>query len=191
MKTASALLYLVAIQLAFAAGDDSKTVVKFAGKVSKLGIPAEQLGSQWIGPTGLVIDDFQDLSSYPDDVKDVVQELKKQVSALGVVQTGDFTYRKKLNPLHQVTLRVFVFDSVASCQDWWKKKYQYDGWDKQYSVVEGLPYSAVDSKDMTKRAVSFGDVWITCGALDKTDDHIKILELYLKKVQGDLGGERR
>jgi hypothetical protein len=191
MKSTPVLFILAVTYAAVATGDDPKTPVTFTGKVSKLGIVAEQLGSEWTGPTGLAIDDFQDLSGYSDDVKEVAEELKKQVAALGVVQTADFTYRKKFNALHQVTLRVFVFDNPESCRSWWKKKYQFDGWEKQYSAVAGLPYSAVDSKDMTKRAVSFGNVWITCGALDKTDDHLKVLQLYLKKIQDPSGAGRK
>ena len=157
--------------------------VKFQGKVSTLGIAADLLGSEWTGPTGVAIDNFNDLSNQPEEVKPVAEELKKQVSSIGVVQTADFTYRKKFNPLHQVTLRVFVFDSEQACREWWKKKYEFDGWEKHYSLVEGA-HKAVDSKETTKlAAVCFGNVWMTSGALDKTEDHVKILEAYLKKIQ--------
>lgn len=164
-------------------GDDAKAVTAFTGKVSKLGIAADQLGSEWTGPRGLAIDDFNDLSNQPEDVKPVAEELKKQVSSIGVVQTADFTYSKKFNPLHQVTLRIFVFDTEESCRKWWKQKYEFDGWEKHYSAVEKSPYLAADSKETTKRAVALGNVWITCGALQKTEDHLKVLDLYIKKIQ--------
>jgi len=176
-------LFLMALLSAEAFADDrAQPPIAFKGKVSKLGVAAEQLGSEWKGPTGLAIDDFNDLSNQPDDVKPVAEALKKQVSAIGVVQTADFTYSKKFNPLHQVTLRIFVFDSEESCGKWWKQKYEFDGWEKHYSKVGGVPYNSVDSKETTKRAAAFGNVWITCGALDKTEDHLKLLDLYIQKI---------
>src|SRR3954452_24564053 len=118
--TARLLLFLVVVLSGVVTiADDTKTTAAFTGKVSKLGIVAEQLGSDWTGPTGLAIDDFNDLSNQHEDGKPVAEELKKQMSSIGVAQTADFTYSKKFNPLHQVTLRVFVFDSEQSCRDWW------------------------------------------------------------------------
>jgi hypothetical protein len=177
--------FVLAILLSTATitAQDAKPALHFSGKVSALAVPAERLGSQWTGPTGLVIDNFKDLSDQTEEAKEVAEELKKQVSAIGVVQTGDFTYAKKFNALHEVTLRVFVFDSEQSCRNWWKKKYQYEGWEKEYAAVVGVPYQAVDSKQGTKRAAALGNVWITCGALDKTDDHLKVLDLYLDKIK--------
>jgi hypothetical protein len=183
MQARHPLLILVLLSAAACADEPAQPAAPFKGKVSTLGITASQLGSEWTGPTGLVIDDFKDLSNLSGEDKAVAEEVKKQVAAIGVVQTADFTYRKKLNPLHQVTLRVFVFDSEQSCRNWWKQKYQFDGWEKYYSLVVELPYSAADSKETSKRAVALGNVWITCGALDKTDDHLKVLDLYLTKIK--------
>jgi len=176
---ASAMLVTLA---AVTAGEELSAAL-YTGKVSALAIPAADLGDGWIGPTGLVVDDFRDVSKYPADVQDLVGDLKKQVSAIGVVATADFTYRKKLNPLHQVTIRVFVFDSEKSCREWWQKKYQYDGWEKHYSVVAGDKHSAVDSKEMPKRAVAFGNVWLTSGTLGESQEHVKALDLYVKKIE--------
>lgn len=163
------------------AEDDSKSL--YSGKVSALAIPATELGDGWTGPTGLVVDDFSDTSNYPAEVQDLVKALKDQVAAIGVVATADFTYRRKLNPLQQVTVRVFVFDSEKSCRDWWQKKYQYEGWEKHYSVVAGHGHSAVDSKETPKRAVAFGNVWLTSGTLGESKEHVKALDLYIKKIK--------
>jgi len=155
----------------------------YTGKVSALAIPPAELGTGWDGPTGLVVDSFADVSKYPADVQDLVEALKSQVSAIGVVATADFTYRRKLNPLQQVTVRIFVFDSEKSCRDWWQKKYQYEGWEKHYSVVAGDKHSAVDSKETPKRAIAFGNVWLTSGTLGESKEHVKALELYVKKIK--------
>ena len=183
MKACMSFVVLSLLSAGEFADDGAKSAVTFAGKVSRLEIPAEQLGSEWMGPTGLIIDNFNDLSMYSDEDKAVVEEVKKQVTAIGVIQTADFTYRKKFNPLHQVTLRVFVFESEQSCRNWWKQKYQFDGWEKHYSAVAGLPHDAVDSKETSKRAATFGNVWLTCGALSKTEDHLKVLDLYTNKLK--------
>jgi hypothetical protein len=131
----------------------------------------------------LVVDDLRDLTGHPDAVKTVVEALGQQLAPIGVVRTADFTYRKKSNPLQQITLRVFLFDGEAACRTWWAKKYQYDGWEKHYTVPRGVPYAAVDSTQVTKRAVAIGNVWMTCGALEKTTDHITVLDLYINQIR--------
>jgi hypothetical protein len=171
------------VTLAAVAAGQEQSAALYTGKVSALAIPAADLGEGWIGPTGLVVDDFRDVSKYPADVQDLVEALKKQVSAIGVVATADFTYRKKLNPLHQVTVRVFVFDSEKSCREWWQKKYQYEGWEKQYSIVADDRHSAVDSREAPKRAVAFGNVWLTSGTLGESKEHVKALDLYVKMIE--------
>lgn len=155
----------------------------YQGKVSALEIPAAELGNEWLAATGLVVDDFDDTTKFPAEVKDLVNALKGQVAELGVVATADFTYRKKLSPLQQVTVRVFVFDLEKSCRAWWQKKYQYDGWEKHYRVVPGDKHAAVDSKEMSKRAVAFGNVWLTSGTLGESKEHVKALDLYVKKIE--------
>jgi hypothetical protein len=184
-KEMNRLLLLIAFVVAPAAivVGEEKSAPLYTGKVSALAIPASELGEGWTGPTGLVVDDFADVGKYPADVQDLVEALKTQVSAIGVVATADFTYQRKLNPLQQVTVRVFVFDSEKSCRDWWQKKYQYEGWDKHYSVVPGDKHAAVDSKEMPKRAVAIDNVWLTSGTIGESKDHVKALDLYSKKIE--------
>jgi hypothetical protein len=156
----------------------------YTGKGSALRIDAGALGGDWTGPTGLVVDDFEDVNGFPPETRQVVEEVKKQVTPHGVVAVADFTYRRKSDPLDQMTLRVFVFASESSCRDWWQKKYRFDGWEKLYSVVDGVPYDALDSKQVTKRAIAFGNVWMTCGNLKGSGEHLKLLSLAMAKVRG-------
>ena len=100
-----------------------------------------------------------------------------------MVNVADFTYRRKSSPLQQTTLRVFLFDSEDSCRKWWLKKYRHDGWERYYKVVDGVSYDAVDSTEITKCAVAFGNVWMTCGTLGKATDHIHVLDLYINKIK--------
>lgn len=164
------------------ASGDTKTC-GYTGKVSDLRIVAGSLGDDWTGPTGLVINDFQDVGTFPPEVRQVVEEMKRQASPLGVIATADFTYRRKSDSFDQITLKIFVFDSEKSRRDWWQKKYRFDGWEMLYSVVSDVPYDGLDSKQMTKRVVSFGNVWMTCGGLKKSDDHLKVLDLYVAKIR--------
>ena len=174
---------LLLLGFATAAIGEEGAAGSYTGKVSALAIPAADLGEGWLGPTGLVVDDFNDTSKYPAEVQDLVKALKDQVAAIGVIATADFTYQKKLNPLHQVTVRVFVFDTEKSCREWWQKKYEYDGWEKHYGVVAGDKHAAVDSMQMSKRAVAFGNVWLTSGTLGESKEHVKALDLYVKKIE--------
>jgi hypothetical protein len=163
----------------------------YHGKVSALSVASQSLGKDWTGPTGLVIDDFDDLSNVAREARAIAEALKKQVAPLGVVAVADFTYRRQSDPLDQVTLRVFVFDTEESCRDWWRKKYRAEGWEKAYTVVEGVPYDALDSKETTKRIVALGNVWMTCGSLKKSDSHLKLLDLCLEMLRAARANERR
>lgn len=162
----------------------------YRGKVSSLRVEAETFGKDWQGPTGLVVDDFQNTEALPPEVRQVAELLKKQVTPLGVIAAADFTYRSKSDPFDQITLRIFVFASEKSCRDWWQKKYQFDGWEKLYSPIKDRPYRAMDSKETDKRIVSFNNVLMTCGSLKKSQVHLKVLDQYLKKVQAAIPGAK-
>lgn len=168
----------------------------YEGPLSALGISGGALPSDWTGPTGLLVDDFDDIGHFPVPVRATVEALKRQLVPLGVTATADFTYRRKSDPLEQITLRVFIFASEQACLDWWNKKYQGPNWQQLYEVVENLPYRAVDSKlQLPKRAVSFANVWMTCGATRETDARQQLLDLYIRKFYdpqaADPPGRRR
>ena len=188
----TSVLPLIAILLCLTlAARGSSGTSGYPGKVSALRIDAATLGGDWSGPTGLVVDDFEDANAFPPDVRPVVEELKKLVSPHGVAAVADFTYQRKSDPLDQMTLRVFVFASEKSCRDWWQKKYHFDGWEKLYNVVDGVPYDALDSKQATKRAISFGNVLMTCGRLKESGEHLKLLTLAVAKVRAASSGKAK
>ncbi len=178
------------LALASVARAEETTAVLYTGKLSALSIPADALGADWTGPSGLVVNDFRDLSNCPIEVLPVIAALKKKYTLIGVLGCADFTYRKKANPFHQVTLRVFVFDSPKSCAKWCEKKYEYEGWEKHYTIVSGVSYKAVDSTQITKRAVWFGNIWMTCHTLTISTDHLRLLDSYLSKIGTPSGEEK-
>lgn len=152
-------------------------------KLSRVGIPARQIGKDWTGPTGLVIDDIDFPPKVPDEAKEVVAWLWEQLKPIGVTACADFTYAKKADVGHQVTVRVYLFRTPGQCQEWIKKKYQFDGWEKHYKRVEGNGSVVYDSLEMRKRCIAFDRVWITAGTIAKADDHIKFFELYLARLR--------
>lgn len=149
-------------------------------KLSAIKIPAENIGKKWSGPAGIVIDNFD---SPPEEAKEIAITIKKQVEPFGVIGTADFTYQKKDDPSHQVTIRIFVFKTSGQCQEWMKTKCQFDGWEKKYRKVENPDYICFDSLEIKKRIVALDNFWITAGTIANSDDYLNILNLYIKKVQ--------
>jgi hypothetical protein len=181
LHTSTALLLSVVTTLSA----QDKTPVHFTGKLSTLSLPAAALGPEWAGPTGLVVDDFNDLSGHPADGTAVAESLKEQLAPLGVVAVADFTYRKQAHPLNQVTLRIFKFESTEKCDEWWQKKYQYEGWEKHYDPVAGEERT-LDSKEIPKRAVAIATLWLTCGSTGDPNAHLEILSQYLKRIKSQM-----
>ena len=154
----------------------------YRGKLKDLAPAPHLLGKKWVDATGLVIEDFTDLKSYPAEVRPLVEGLKEQLEPLGVRKAADFSFRVPDEPWHYVTLRVFVFETSQACVQWWEKKYRHDGWEKFYKPVEGVAYTAVDSTETPKRAVAIGNVWMTCHALKDRDNHVAVIDACVEKL---------
>ncbi len=149
-------------------------------KVSALAVSAEKIGSDWSGPTGLVIDDINALLAEAKEMTDVIES---QMKPAGVIGLADFTYNKKQGPIQMVTLRVFVFKTEDQCRQWMKTKYQFEGWEKKYKRIEDKNVVGFDSLEMRKRIVAVGPFWITAGSIAENDDHLKILALLLERIR--------
>lgn len=154
-----------------------------AARLSDLSVPAETLGVGWVGPTGLVIDDIDDPPTTTDELKNVIEGLRKQMRPLGVKGTADFTYRNTADPLGQVTLRVFRFETEEQCRKWMTTKYQFPGWETKYKKLEVDGDLAFDSLEVKKRIICVGRLWITAGSMGNDDTHLKALEVLLKKAK--------
>lgn len=157
-------------------------------KVSDLAVPAEQISPDWTGPTGLVIDDIDVPPITDKETSEIIAGLAKQMKPLGIKGAADFTYRKKSDPMQQVTVRVFLFRTDEQCKQWMKTKYEFAGWDKKYKRVQEKGYSGLDSLEMKKRILSAGTLWITCGTIGKNDDHLTILGLFLDRIKKQTAG---
>lgn len=162
----------------------NKPTVAYAGRISALRIPADAIGPDWTGPTGLAVDNLREFRHQPDDIRPILEDLWKQLSPLGIVAAGDFTYHNRSNTQAEVAVRVFLFDSEHSCREWWAKKFHAAGWDRQYRIVEDVPYEAVDSLRSSKRSLMFGNVLITSGSIEPSgDEHLRAATLYVEKIQ--------
>jgi hypothetical protein len=142
------------------------------------------LGPGWLGSTGLVMDDTADVSALAGPERAAAESLLPALRSAGVVSCADFTYSRRDRPA-AVTLRVLVFKDVASAGSWWKAKYESPEAEKLYRKVEAAADTnlALDSKEMPKRIVLLRNVVMTCGQLDETGEHLKVLERYLAKLR--------
>lgn len=150
--------------------------------VSRLKIKGDALDGRWTGPTGLVIDNVEDLSSVSEESRAVAEKICEQLKSINAVGCADFTYRDADSPFKQVTIRVFVFKGEQECADFWKKKYLGNDVARLYKEPEGLDYAALDSLEMKKRAVQIGNIWITAHQLHDGQDHITILDRFIDKL---------
>jgi hypothetical protein len=158
--------------------------VSYDGPVSALRIPADAIGPAWTGPSGLAVDSLKDFGAQPPDIRPILEDLWKQLSPLGIVAAGDFTYHNRANARAELAVRVFLFDSEYSCREWWAKKFHAAGWERQYRIVSDVPYEAVDNIQSNKRSLMFGNVLITSGSIqDPDNEHLRAADLYVEKVQ--------
>lgn len=174
---------LIGLAAAASPRADNPTV-SYDGPVSALRIPADAIGPAWTGPSGLAVDSLKDFGAQPPDIRPILEDLWKQLSPLGIVAAGDFTYHKKSNAQAELAVRVFLFDSEHSCREWWARKFHGEGWDRRYRIVEDVPYDAVDSLHSNKRSLMFGNVLVTSATLENAgDEHLRAADLYVEKIQ--------
>ena len=64
-----------------------------------------------------------------------------------------------------------------------------EGWERQYRIVSDVPYEAVDNIRSNKRSLMFGNVLITSGSIqDSQNEHLRAAALYVEKVQTAANG---
>ena len=150
--------------------------------LSAVRLPGEAIGREWTGPSGLVVQDFQVLSGDSEDEKKTIAILRAQLAPAGVIGVADFTYRQKGNPLSQVTVKIYVFQSSEQCQKWIQDKYQAPGWESLYRKVKKTGCLCFDSQLDKIRIAATGRVLIMSSSQDHSDIHLKALDLYLKRL---------
>lgn len=149
-------------------------------KVSEIDLPPSALDGEWKASGGLRIDDLSKLKDVPKAQRKLVEALAKQLAPIGVRSAADFTLTKTGFPLDTVTVRLFVFEDAEKCRSWWKKKYEYEGWESHYKKLDSKTAVAVRSTQANKCAIGFGNVWLTTHQLQTDDQHIKAANHILK-----------
>jgi len=160
-----------------------ETPFVFFGKLSSLREDSTFLGKGWQGPSGLIVDDVSDTSSFQGTQKKTVDQLVGILRPKRILACADFTYNGKGLPLKIVTLRVFVFENTEAARAWWKQKYRGENASKYYKQVSGLGDDALDSTQLSKRIVMIGNCILTCHQLHKNGDYLRVLNCYLKKMR--------
>ena len=143
----------------------------------------EILGLDWSDEYGIRIDDWSKLSRLSNAEREVAGTLKKQLQPLGIASAADYSCARSEAPLDVVTVRVFVFENQQRASDWWRKKYEYENWEQHYAKVTGAEFSTVDSKQMVKRAILFGNIWITTHHIREGQEHLALLESILEQLR--------
>ncbi len=138
------------------------------------------IGPEWQGGTGVVIDD---MNNPPAFFAQSMGEVIEQYQSIGVISMANLAYRKKANLMHQVELKVFEFDSFKNAMLWKKKKYGYDNWQQHYTKTQQDGLSIFDSLEMKKRIVFYQNYWITASTISDTDDHLVFLAAVIERIK--------
>lgn len=146
-------------------------------KLAEIELPPSVLGEGWKPSAGIRVDDLDnvDPATLPEPERQVVPQLKAQLSPLGIHSVADYSLVQAAPPLNSVTVRVFLFRNPDQCRTWWEQKYRYAGWEKHYKPVPSDQAVALDSLQTNKRVVAYGNVWITAHQLGAGDEHITAL----------------
>jgi hypothetical protein len=154
-------------------------------RLAAVELPASVLGAGWEVSPGVRIDDLEKVEALEEPVRSLARTLKAQLAPLGVRGVADYTLVRAEFPLNTVTVRVFVFRDADRCRAWWREKYQFEGWEAQYRPVASDRSVAVDSLQGKKRAVAFGNVWITAHQLGAGEEHLVALRHVLEGLTRD------
>ena len=149
-----------------------------------LKLSAKALGDGWTGPTGIVVDSFD--AAPPEGMKQAALDvMKMQMAPQGIRSVGDFTYRRSDNPLRQVTVRIFIFESEAKCQRWIDTKYRGPGAERRFKKLDA-DGNTLENAVRKQRICARGRVWMTCSTTQQNEDHLKFFDSYRSKIEKHL-----
>jgi len=163
---------------------ENKTDKSIFPILSELKQDCDTLGKSWEKSYGIKVDKLTDSTPLTEQEKKQIKPIKNQFQRLGITAFADYTCMYKGTPLNTVTVKVFVFKNTRRALNWWERKYQYNAWEKHYTKTTNTPYLAVDSKQLTKRAMLFNNLWITTHHLKTGKEHIILLGNILNKLRG-------
>jgi len=151
--------------------------------LSSIELPGDLLGPEWKRGEGLKVDSFDELDSLSRVERSMATVLAKQMGPLGVVGVGDYSLARKGSPSNIVTVRAFVFVDAERCRAWWNLKYQRQDWRDHFRPIELPDAVAVDSIGSRKRAMAFGNIWLSAHHLGEGDEHLQALAVVRDAVR--------
>jgi hypothetical protein len=155
--------------------------------LSAASLPPSFFGDDWEARKGIIADDLERLTELPGTPKNMLNQLKAELGRQGIVGVADYSVVKTKPPLNTITVRVFVFSDEQKCDEWWQKKYRFDGWQKHYQVVKDDRYTALDSLKKkypytNKRILKFDKVWITTHQLGEGNAHVNAADHIIEQL---------
>lgn len=150
-------------------------------KVTDCKLPPTALDGNWKTSDGVQIDDLSKANRQLPGQRELIGSLEK-TGPKGLRSVADYTLVASGFTLDTVSVRVFIFEEASQCEEWWKKKYEADGWDKHYEKLGYSNVAAVRSLQAPKIAVAFGRVWITSHHIQSGDEHIKATRYVIEQL---------
>ena len=175
-----AIAILLATVARVAMGEDEELAYTHR-PLTAVELPPSVAGDHYEPMDGFRLDDFSDIPSLPAGMQPVANQLKKDFAPLGVVSLGDFSLFRQKAPFNGVTVRVFVFDTAEHRAQWCQKKYEYDGWEQHYKVVDS-DKSGMHVLDSTQTNKRIDRVWITSHQLTDGTDHHKAAKFIIEQL---------
>lgn len=150
-------------------------------KVTDFKLPPTALEGNWKASEGVQIEELSKANRQLTGQRELIESLEK-TGPKGIKSVADYTLVASGFPLNTVSVRVFIFEEASQCEEWWKKKYEADGWDKQYEKLEYSNVVAVRSLQSQKIAVAFGRVWISSHQIQAGEEHIKAARYVIEQL---------
>lgn len=150
-------------------------------KVTDFKLPPSALEGNWKTSEGIRIDDLSKANRQLPGQRELIESLEK-TGPTGLRSVADYTLVASGFPLNTVSVRVFVFEETSQCEEWWKQKYEAEGWEQHYEKLEYSNVAAVRSLQAPKIAVAFGRVWITSHHIQTGDEHIKAARYVIEQL---------
>ena len=135
--------------------------LKVEKSVNDLHIPAVVVGDGWNEMPVFRAPDLHDIESLDPKLQKAAATLAEQYKSQGVRSVANFSFLKPSVRVGSISIRLLIFDDAAKCKAWWEKKYQYEGWEKDFKKVELKNSHCVENLKHASQVMAFGNIGIT------------------------------
>ena len=138
------------------------------------------LGKDWKRLRGMIIENEKEVDKLTGTEKELGKLLMGMMKRHGVIACGNFSYSRTTHPINTVNIRIFKFSTQELADKFRKLKYENKKAQPLYKKTKNQSTITYDSLQMKKRIIFQGNIWITCGHIQKDDQHLKILKECIK-----------